>query len=138
MPTIAEFTAREIEGALALWAETDHLGLTPEDEPVALSGFLQRNPGLSHVAIDEGRVVGTVLCGHDGRRGYVHHIAVANAYRRNNLASRLIERALVGLQSSGIAKCHALVFRDNPYAELFWSRTGWQLRDDVWVYSKRM
>ena len=138
MPTIVPFTTSEIEAALALWRVTDHLGLTPEDEPVALDNFLARNPGLSYVAVDDGRVVGTVLCGHDGRRGYIHHIAVAAAYRRRSLASELLDRALAKLQSNGIAKCHALVFRDNPYGELFWSRKGWEFREDIWVYSKRV
>jgi ribosomal protein S18 acetylase RimI-like enzyme len=97
--------------------------------------FLARNPGLSFVALDSGELVGAVLCGHDGRRGYVHHLAVAERCRRRGLGTRLLDRGLDALRDAGIGKCHEFVFHASPFAELFWQRRGWERRDDLLMYS---
>jgi len=136
MPSIEDFTTDHIEEALALWRATDNIGLSTADEPQRLAAFLQRNPGLSFVALDYGRIVGACLCGHDGRRGYVHHLAVSPSHRRTGLASKLLDRCLAALRAERILKCHAFVFRSNPYGELFWRREGWERRDDLFVYSR--
>ncbi len=136
MPSINTFRREHIPQALALWKSTDHIGLSSADEPAALVSFLERNPGFSFVVLDSDELVGAVLCGHDGRRGYIHHLAVAETHRRDNLGSRLLERCLASLQRAGITKCHAFVFHENPYAERFWQPQGWERRDDLLVYSK--
>jgi ribosomal protein S18 acetylase RimI-like enzyme len=66
----------------------------------------------------------------------VHHLAVSDASRREHLASRLVAQSLNALESIGIGKCHAFVFHDNPYAELFWEAAGWERRNDLVVLSK--
>lgn len=81
-------------------------------------------------------LVGTILCGTDGRRGYIHHLAVVGSFRQKRVASQLVARCLNGLSECGVAKCHAFVFHDNPYADLFWRATGWEHREDLLVYSK--
>jgi len=136
MARILPFTEEHIPGALELWGETEHIGLSSADEPNALTAFLARNPGLSFVATDVGAIVGTVLCGHDGRRGYVHHLAVASSERRNHLGRSLLDHSLEALRRAGITKCHAFVFHANPYAEHFWQPEGWMRRNDLLVYSK--
>jgi len=135
MESIEVFTDAHIERALSLWRTSDAIGLSEADEPSRLSAFLRRNPGLSFVALDGGRLIGACLCGHDGRRGYVHHLAVDPGSRRVRLASRLLDRCLAALLDAGIQKCHAFVFRSNPYAGLFWEPKGWERRDDLIVYS---
>ena len=133
--SIESMRADAIADALALWGATEGLTLRGADEPAALARFLERNPGLSLVAVQEGRVAGAVLCGHDGRRGYIHHLAVAADVRRRGIGRALVDAALAGLSRDGITKCHLFVRIDNPAAARFWTTLGWQLREDVWMYS---
>jgi putative acetyltransferase len=136
MVTYQIFSIEHIPPALELWERTDHIGLSSADRPDALASYLDRNPGFSFVALDDGRLVGAVLCGHDGRRGFVHHLAVAAPHRKAGMGSRLLNLCLEALSKAGIHKCHAFVFRDNPYGELFWQPAGWQRRDELFLYSK--
>ncbi len=126
-----------IEAALALWRATPHIGLSSADEPERLQRFLERNRGCSFVALAGDRVVGTSLCGHDGRRGYLYHVAVAAEWQGNGLGSQLVERSLAALREQGIGKCHAFVFREDPHRERFWEPKGWERRDEIVVYSYR-
>ena len=138
MVSIAPFTTDHIESALELWSATEHIGLSSADEPQAVASFLRRNPGFSFVASDSGQLVGAALCGHDGRRGYIHHLAVRASHRRSHLGVELLDRCLAKLEQEGLMKCHAFVFHNNPFAELFWEPRGWERRDDLLVYSKRL
>jgi ribosomal protein S18 acetylase RimI-like enzyme len=135
--SIEVFREEHIPGALGLWSATEFIGLSSADEPEALVRYLRRNPGFSFVALDgAGGVAGAVLCGHDGRRGFIHHLAVAPARRQSGVGSRLLERCLQALREAQIVKCHAFVFQDNPFGELFWQPAGWQRRDELLVYSR--
>jgi ribosomal protein S18 acetylase RimI-like enzyme len=100
--------------------------------------YLARNPGMSFVACDGGRVVGAVLCGTDGRRGYLHHLAVAAPDRQRGLGRALVQRCLDALAAAGITKCHLFVFAPNIPARNFWTRIGWRLREDIVVMSRQM
>jgi len=136
MPVIEAFKTDHIEQALDLWHAIGNMGLSSADEPEHIARFLARNPGFSFVAIDADQLVAACLCGHDGRRGYIHHLAVLEAYRQAGLGTELLSHCLDTLHQSGIQKCHAFVFRSNPYAELFWGPGGWERRDDLLVYSE--
>jgi ribosomal protein S18 acetylase RimI-like enzyme len=98
--------------------------------------FLERNPGLSFVCEVEGTLIGTILCGHDGRRGYIYHLAVDDTWRKQGIGSLLTQRSLDALRSCGIVKCHLFVYRNNTEAELFYDRKGWQKRTTLDVFSK--
>ncbi len=137
MPEIVEFLPDHIAPALALWHATEHIGLNDvDDQPTALENFLHRNSGCSFVAMNKGRLVGACLCGHDLRRAAIYHLAVDSDYRRSGLGKELVEASLDALSALGITKCHALVFRDNPYAHQFWKPQGWLLRDELFMFSK--
>ena len=136
MVEVVPFTEEHIPDALALWRSEEHIGLSDADEPGALVTFLTRSPGMSFVALDAGTLVGACLCGHDGRRGYVHHLAVAPTHRRSRIGAQLLGACLESLQRIGIGKCHAFVFADNPYADLFWEGSGWERRDELVVFSQ--
>jgi putative acetyltransferase len=124
---IRELVASDLDAALALWSRTEGLGLNESDTPDALRAFLRRNPGLSAVAAAAGgSLVGAVLCGHDGRRGAVHHLAVAAPYRRRGVAGRLLAHCLDGLRRAGIPRCNVYLYDDNEEGARFWTHNGWE------------
>lgn len=131
MMAIRPMTLDDYDDVMALMDGTPGVVVRAADSPEAIGRYLARNPGLSLVAESDGRPVGCLLCGHDGRRGYLHHVVVAPAYRGQGVGRALVERALDGLAAAGIAKTHIDVFADNSAALAFWRHTGWQLRDDI-------
>ncbi|MEM9624264.1 MAG: GNAT family N-acetyltransferase [Pseudomonadota bacterium] len=137
MPHISNFRSEHITPALNLWRVTEHIGLNSvDDEPARLKLFLQRNEGCSFVALADDQVVGACLCGHDLRRATIYHLAVSHPFRRGGLGRDLVAASLGALAKMGITKCHAFVFRDNPYAEHFWVAEGWHLRSELLMYSQ--
>ncbi|MDR2788455.1 MAG: GNAT family N-acetyltransferase [Candidatus Accumulibacter sp.] len=105
------------------------------DTPEGLARFLVRNPGLSFVAESDGRLVGCLMGGHDGRRGHLHHLAVDAGHRRRGIASALVERCLSALERQGIHKTHIDVYRNNAAGNGFWENAGWSRRDDTHRFS---
>jgi ribosomal protein S18 acetylase RimI-like enzyme len=134
---IKPFLSDHIQPALALWRQCDGIALSEMDTPENVQRYLARNPDLSHVACNPaGHLVGAALCGHDGRRGYVHHLAVASNHRRLGIGRRLIHRCTEALQRIGIPKCHLFVIAGNDDGERFWQRIGWQVRTDLRIVSR--
>jgi ribosomal protein S18 acetylase RimI-like enzyme len=133
---LREFEEQDLDAALALWSQSEGVEVGQSDSPEKLATFLLRNPGLSWIAVRDGRIVGAALCGHDGRRGYIHHLAVAPSERRAGVGRALVERCLAQLRQAGILKCHIFVLGTNQFGELFWAPTGWQRRDDLQMYSR--
>ena len=131
-------TIDDYDGVVALWRATEGIGLSEADERSAIGRYLERNPGMSFVACDQGHVVGAVLCGHDGRRGHLHHLAVAPSHQCQGIGRQLVERCLAALAEAGIDKCHLFVFAGNAAGAAFWKRVGWAERVDLVVMSKRM
>ncbi|HEY9068582.1 MAG TPA: GNAT family N-acetyltransferase [Burkholderiaceae bacterium] len=129
------FENRHYGEARALWEATDGVGLSDADTPGEIAKFLARNPGLSRVAMANGRVVGTILVGHDGRRGLIHHLAVAASVRRLGVGRRLVRGGLAALAEAGVRKCHLLVFSDNAAGRAFWAAIGAEHRGALALYS---
>ena len=105
------------------------------DSEAAIARFLDRNPGLSFVAERQGRLVGCLMGGHDGRRGYLHHLAVDIDCRRQGVGTALVERCLTALAQLGIHKTHLDVYRNNVVGNDFWEKAGWTRRDDTYRFS---
>ncbi len=124
----------DYEDVLALWQGMPGIGLSSADSKAALAQFLSRNPGLSLVALDDGQVVGTILAGNDGRRGYLYHMAVAPAYRRRGVGKTLLQRCLAALEAVGIEKSHLFVYQENEEAKRFWEKCGWVQRHDLVIF----
>jgi ribosomal protein S18 acetylase RimI-like enzyme len=135
---IQPFKNEHIELALELWRRVEHIGLSAADDHASLARFLDRNPGFSQVAVHAGDLIGAVLCGHDGRRGYIHHLAVDPQHRLAGVGRALLERCLERLRRAEIQKCHAFVFQGNPFGDLFWQPEGWELRGELLVYSRHL
>ncbi len=131
-----QLTSNDYDEILGLWRDCPGMGLSGADSRENLERFLGRNPGLNWVCREKGRVVATALCGHDGRRGYLYHVAVAPAWRGRGLGRRLVRRCLAQLAREGIEKCHLFVFQDNSVGREFWDALGWTLRNDLAVFSR--
>ncbi|WP_144351124.1 GNAT family N-acetyltransferase [Sporomusa termitida] len=125
----------DYEAALDLWQRTPGLGLSEADSAANIDQFLSRNKGLSFVAAAGQELIGTCLCGHDGRRGFLYHLTVHPRYRRQGIGRALAERCLAQLKAAGIAKCHLFVLADNRQGMDFWDRIGFQERADICIYS---
>jgi ribosomal protein S18 acetylase RimI-like enzyme len=123
-PPLRPFVAADHAQALALWRRTPGVGLSAADAEQPVAAFLARNSGLSFVAQAGPRLVGTILCGHDGRRGMIYHLAVDTDHRRQGLASALLAASIAGLRALGIEKAHLTVFRNNPEGLAFWARAA--------------
>jgi ribosomal protein S18 acetylase RimI-like enzyme len=132
---IRHFESEDIPASRALWLQSEGVGLSAADEPGALRAFLVRNPGLSFVATQGSALAGTILCGHDGRRGLIHHLVVAQGQRRHDLGRRLLHAGLGALREAGIQKCHLLVFRSNAAGLAFWRKVGADERTAVALFS---
>ena len=129
------FVAKDHAQAQELWESTEGLGLSEADSFENVRRFLERNAGLSFVVTDQQMVVATILCGHDGRRGFIHHLAVAPTHRRRGLGRALVGRALAALASAGIQKCHLLVFHENAAGRAFWQSIGADRRTTLEIFS---
>ncbi len=134
--SITPFTLDDYAEAYALWQATPGIGLSAVDEPAPIAAYLKHNPGFSFVARTPERLVGAALCGTDGRRGYLHHLAVAADFRRQGAGLALVEHCLGSLKAAGIAKCHLFVFAGNTQGRAFWEQVGWRLRSDLVIMSK--
>ena len=133
---IREMTIRDYDQVVGLWQSSEGVGLSDADSREGVARFLERNPGLSFVARDGQHLVGVVLCGHDGRRGYIHHLAVSKSHRRQGLGRALVERCLSALRRDGIDKCHLFVFAANGDAITFWKNVGWTERVELIMMSQ--
>ena len=121
-----EFCIDDYDATLQLWQRVEGLEVAEGDDKEGVAQFVARNPELSRVAVDEGKLVGVVMCGHDGRRGHIYHLAIDPDYRRYGLGKRLVQECLDGLREAGIMRAIILVADYNLGGAEFWKRAGWE------------
>ena len=119
----------------ALWAGMPGVGLSEADSRPRIAEYLSRNPGQSFVCEAGGRIVGTILCGNDGRRAYIYHAAVAPSHRRCGIAAELSRMAMEAQGARGIQKCHLFIFSSNEAGKAFWREAGFAERHDIGIMS---
>ncbi len=132
---IRAMTIEDYDEVFAMWQITSKRALSSADERSQMERYLKRNEGLSQVAVIDGKIIGTVLAGHDGRRGFIHHMAVLPEYRRRRIGHALAEKAIEMIRSEGIEKTHIFCYQNNETGQKFWSDFGFVKRDDVFVFS---
>ncbi len=132
---IREMVIDDYDEVYAMWLTTSRRALSRADERPQMERYLRRNAGMSQVAVTDGRIVGTVLAGHDGRRGFIHHMAVLPEYRRRGIGHKLAKRAIEKIKEEGIDKTHIFCYQNNETGQSFWKDFGFEKRDDVYVYS---
>jgi len=123
---IREFSVDDYDAAIELWRRVEGLEIAEGDDRESVAQFLARNPGLSRVATDGSAIVGVALCGHDGRRGHIYHLAVDPAYQRRGLGKRLLDESLEDLRRIGVKRVIIMVADDNSRGREFWKRSGYE------------
>jgi putative acetyltransferase len=135
--TLRPLTLSDYEVVYALWQKTEGMGLGDSDTREAIAAFLERNCSLSSVACSsDGQIVGAVLCGHDGRRGYLHHLAVALAHRKQGIGRALVNEGLTRLAAIKIQKVNLFLFANHSEGRTFWLHQGWTAREDIVLVQK--
>ena len=130
-------TAGDYERVYTLWLNTSNMGLNNiDDSEEGIAKYLLRNPYTCFVAEKAGVIVGVILCGHDGRRGYIHHTAVAQCEQRNGIGTALLNAAMSALEREGISKAALVVFDKNEKGNFFWEKRGFITRPDL-VYRNK-
>ena len=137
MINIRVMTISDYEEIYDVWINTPGMGLnSTDDSKEGIEKYLKRNPTTSFVAECDGKVVGVIMAGHDGRRGYLHHTAVLSAYRNQGIAKTLGEAAMKALEKEGIHKVALVAFKKNEIGNGFWEHLGFVEREDI-VYRNK-
>ena len=121
-----EFSITDYDAAVQVWQRVEGVEITEGDDRKGIAAFLARNPNLSRVAIDGPAIVGVALCGDDGRRGHIYHLAVDPAYQGRGIGKRLLNECLDGLRRDGVEGVIILVAGDNQRGAEFWKHHGWE------------
>jgi ribosomal protein S18 acetylase RimI-like enzyme len=119
--------------ARRLWESTPGMKLEAADSKDGISRYILRHPELSYIAESDHRVIGTVIGGEDGRRGYLQHLCVAPEFRNQGIGKILLDASIKQFQKLDIHEVRIFVFKDNDVGNEFWHRLGWSLRDDIHV-----
>ena len=132
---IREMIIEDYEDIITMFRETPGISVRDADSRESTESYLQRNPGLSFVATVEGCIVGCVMSGHDGRRGYLQHLVVKPEHRKIGIGKALYRSCLVALERIGIYKTHLFVQSTNTLGDAFWQKQDCTLREEVRMYS---
>jgi ribosomal protein S18 acetylase RimI-like enzyme len=121
-----EFRIGDYDAAVELWKRVEGVEIAEGDSRENIAQYILRNRGLSWVATDGPAIIGVALCGHDGRRGHIYHLAIEPAYQRLGLGKVLVDQCLQGLRRAGIKRAIIMVADDNASGRSFWRRCGWE------------
>lgn len=132
---IRPMTMEDFEQVHNLWMEISGFGIRSiDDSREGVERFIRRNPTTSMVAEMDGRIVGAILCGHDGRRAGLYHVCVKEAYRKHGIGQKLVEQCLEALKKEKISKVNLIAFKKNEIGNRFWQKLGWKYCDNVNYY----
>lgn len=132
---IREMTIDDFEEVHELWMQIHGFGIRSiDDSKEGVERFIRRNPTTSMVAVQNGKIVGAILCGHDGRRACLYHVCVHEDYRKRGIGQRMVAQCLEALKKEKICKVNLIAFRKNEVGNRFWQGMGWTFREDVNYY----
>ena len=137
--TYRMMTIDDYDKVYNLWMSCRNMGFNNlDDSKEGIDKYLKRNPTTCFVAVNGEEVIGVILSGHDGRRGFIHHMAVSEKHRHRGIASNLLDHALAALEAEGINKIALLVFNYNEAGNAFWESRGFTARDDLTYRNKAL
>ncbi|MCX6284730.1 MAG: GNAT family N-acetyltransferase [Bacteroidetes bacterium] len=128
----------DIPASIELWKSMKGLAIRGSDNIRDLTDHVNMNPKHNFVASSDGQLIGTVLGGFDGRRGYIYHLAVHESFRRKNIAKELMDKCFQSFKEINVSKCHMMVLKDNTEAQEFYKQIGCELRTELLVFSKTL
>lgn len=132
---IRTMTIEDYDGVYALWMTISGFAIRSiDDSREGVERFLRRNPTTSVVAVEDGKIVGSILCGHDGRRGCLYHVCVHRNYRMQGIGKAMVVYAMNVLKEEQISKVSLIAFTKNDIGNAFWNRIGWTRRLDLNYY----
>lgn len=132
---IRAMTLEDYENVHALWMKIKGFAIRSiDDSKEGVERFLNRNPGISVVAEEDGKIVGAILCGHDGRRGCMYHVCVDPEYRLKGIGKSMVVFAMEALRKEKINKVSLIAFTKNDIGNAFWKEIGWTGRKDLNYY----
>lgn len=135
MFTVRTMTIEDYEGVYALWMSIKGFAIRSiDDSKEGVARFLLRNPDTSVVAVEDGRIIGAILCGHDGRRGCLYHVCVRQECRRKGVGKAMVVFCMDKLKAEQISKVSLIAFTANDIGNAFWRRIGWTKREDLNYY----
>ena len=135
---IRKMLINDYDDVYALWTSCAGMGLNNlDDSREGIDRFLKRNPDTCFVAVCDDKIVGVIIVGNDGRRGYIYHTAVNSQYRKRGIARQLVEASMQELKRAGINKVALVVFDKNESGNLFWEKLGFTAREDL-VYRNKV
>ena len=133
--TVRTMTIEDFDQVHALWMTISGFAIRSiDDSREGVERFLRRNPTTSVVAEEDGKIVGSILCGHDGRRGCLYHVCVHKDYRMRGLGKAMVVYAMNALKAEEISKVSLIAFTRNDIGNAFWNRIGWTRRLDLNYY----
>ena len=135
---IRNMIPNDYDSMMTLWTSSPDIGVNPDDNREYIEKFLVRNPCTSFVAVEDDNIVGTVMAGHDGYRGYIHHTCVSEKFRGNGIGSLLVKAAVDALKTEGINKVFLVVFKTNENGNAFWEKQGFKIREDLYYRDLRL
>lgn len=136
---IRVMTTPDYDGVYDLWIHTPGMGLnTTDDSRKGIEKYLKRNPTTCFVAEEHNRIIGVIMAGHDGRRGFIHHTAVLPEYRNQGIGRRLVDCAIQALEEEGIHKVALVAFTRNETGNAFWEELGFTRREDLTYRNKNI
>lgn len=135
---IRVMTADDYASVAKLWTESSGIGVNPDDSKENISKYLQRNPNTSFVAVESGEIVGAILAGHDGYRGFIHHTSVSSSHRGMGIGTKLVNAAVDAIRNEGINKVVLVAFKTNTLGNSFWEKQGFAVREDLYYRDLRI
>lgn len=132
---IRAMTIDDYEEVYALWMSIKGFAIrSMDDSKEGISLFLKRNPTTSVIAIEDNKIVGSILCGHDGRHGCLYHVCVANEFRHHGVGKSMVSFAMDALKKEHISNVTLIAFTKNDVGNAFWKGLGWTKREDLYYY----
>ena len=136
---IRPMTMEDYEEVFNMWQSISGFGIRSwDDSKEGIERFIARNPGLSVVALHDGRIIGGILCGHDGRRGCLYHVCVRQEYRMLGIGQDMVECCKAALRKEGINKINLIAFKSNAIGNKFWQKLNWKHREDCNYYEENL
>jgi ribosomal protein S18 acetylase RimI-like enzyme len=136
--TIARMSIDDYDESLQLWKKIAGIRLRKMDSKEQIQAYLRRNPGLSFTVRHQQKLVGTIICGHDGRRSFIQHLVADPEFQHLGIGRMLVNYGCAALKAEGLDLCHLFVLNENHRAIEFWEKLGWRERHDIKMLSTNL